>query len=169
MRLVTGVLPASAPPPVPQPQVPAPAPPPLAAVPPPAPMQTSPVGAPAGLTRDLEQGLRRFESETLSGAARDLGRGGQSELGQTQATTVQVLVNDQGAVLSTILLTSSGLAAADQRALELAREATFAPTRRDTPAPALAWGRLVFQWVTRLAGGGQPVAGTGEGGGGASS
>lgn len=60
---------------------------------------------------------------------------------------VQVLVNAAGDVVSTVLSPSDGSgevhdAAADQRALELARTARF------TPASGLTIGRLIFHWRT---------------------
>jgi hypothetical protein len=70
---------------------------------------------------------------------------------------VQVLVNPAGEVVSTALLPPDGRAeaairhaAADQRALDLARAARFAP------APRLTLGRLIFHWHT------VPVANTNE-------
>jgi len=60
---------------------------------------------------------------------------------------VQVLVNGTGEVVSAVLLLSDNPgevhdADADQRALELARAARFAP------APGLTVGRLIFDWCT---------------------
>jgi hypothetical protein len=62
---------------------------------------------------------------------------------------VQVLVNAAGEVVSTTLLpldnrseAASRYDAADQRALDLARTARFAP------APRLTIGRLIFNWHT---------------------
>jgi len=60
---------------------------------------------------------------------------------------VQVLVNAAGQVASAVLLLSNNSgevhdAAADQRALELARAARFAP------APGLTIGNLIFDWCT---------------------
>jgi len=62
---------------------------------------------------------------------------------------VQLLVNEAGDVVSAVLLPpDSGYAAtdqydqADQRALELARAARFAP------APRLTMGRMIFNWHT---------------------
>jgi TonB family protein len=68
-------------------------------------------------------------------------------------STVQVLVSTQGTVMSATLLAGSGLAAADQRALELARSARFAPA----PTAGLAWGRLVFEWHTQPEGAALPA------------
>jgi hypothetical protein len=66
-----------------------------------------------------------------------------------QPSKVQVLVNPAGNVVSTVLLSSSGFATADphavtpdQRALELARAARFAP------GPDLTLGKLIFNWCT---------------------
>jgi hypothetical protein len=62
---------------------------------------------------------------------------------------VQVLVDTAGDVVSTVLLPPDGgfaaadyYAAADQRALELARALRF------TPSPRLAFGRIIFNWHT---------------------
>lgn len=60
-------------------------------------------------------------------------------------SVVQVLVDEQGTVLSATLLTRSGLAAADERALALARDARFEAARAGVRSQ-LFWGRLVFQW-----------------------
>jgi hypothetical protein len=64
-------------------------------------------------------------------------------------STVQVLVNAAGDVVSAVLLSSSGNAPADphavtpdQRALALARTARFAP------GPDLTLGELIFKWCT---------------------
>jgi hypothetical protein len=64
-------------------------------------------------------------------------------------SVVQVLVDAAGNVVSAVLLPSensleaaSHYDAADQRALELARAARFAP------APRLTFGRLIFNWRT---------------------
>jgi hypothetical protein len=63
-----------------------------------------------------------------------------------QPTTLQVLVDQSGAVFPPILLTASGLPTADQRAIELARSARFAPAQRAAGVPELTGGRLVFLW-----------------------
>jgi len=55
---------------------------------------------------------------------------------------VQALVDAGGNVVSVVLLESSGLAVADNTALELARAARFAP------ADNLTIGRLIFNWRT---------------------
>jgi hypothetical protein len=62
---------------------------------------------------------------------------------------VQLLVNESGNVVSAVLLApDSGFTAADQydqadqRALELARTARFAPSSR------LTVGRMIFNWHT---------------------
>ncbi|MHB1306296.1 MAG: hypothetical protein ACYC23_04360 [Limisphaerales bacterium] len=66
-----------------------------------------------------------------------------------QSTTVQVVVNDHGAVLSATLWgTSSGLAAADQKALELARALRFDAVAMPDRRGSLSWGHLVFRWGT---------------------
>jgi hypothetical protein len=62
-------------------------------------------------------------------------------------SVVQVVVGPEGSVLSaTLQPPGCGLAAADNRALELARSVRFEalPTTRS----GLAWGRLVFRWAT---------------------
>lgn len=66
-----------------------------------------------------------------------------------QPTTVEALVDAQGAVLAATLMVgaSSGLEAADQRALQLTRALKFAPA--PAGGPRLAWGRLIFVWQTR--------------------
>lgn len=56
---------------------------------------------------------------------------------------VQLLVDAQGNTISTALLQSCGLSAADNRALELARTARFAPQ-----PDALTLGTMIFQWAT---------------------
>jgi len=76
-------------------------------------------------------------------------------------STVQVVVNPQGLVISATLLGGSGLAAADQRALELARAARFEPFSGPTKGLGLSWGRLVFEWqAVEVAGTNQPQAGS---------
>jgi TonB family protein len=57
-------------------------------------------------------------------------------------STVQVLVDAAGDVVSTVLLESSGFKDADDEALELARAARFAPSSRMT------FGKLIFNWRT---------------------
>jgi TonB family protein len=57
-------------------------------------------------------------------------------------SVVQTLVDAKGNVVSVALLSSSGLDAANQRALELVRAARFAPS------PGLTIGRFVFDWHT---------------------
>jgi TonB family protein len=57
-------------------------------------------------------------------------------------SVVQVLVDTAGNVVSAVLLTPSGLDAADQRALTLARTARFAPSA------SLTIGRMIFTWHT---------------------
>ena len=70
------------------------------------------------------------------------------------ASAVRVLVDAGGDVVSTVLLTSSTSSAADQKALELARGAQFAPladsekTRREHPLAGLVSGKMIFQWHT---------------------
>ncbi len=55
---------------------------------------------------------------------------------------VQALVDPAGNVASAVLLESSTLAAADQQALQLARNLRF------TPAPRLMFGEITFVWHT---------------------
>jgi TonB family protein len=55
---------------------------------------------------------------------------------------VQALVDAGGNVVSVVLLESSGLDAADSRALETARAARFAPAKN------LAVGQMIFNWRT---------------------
>lgn len=57
-------------------------------------------------------------------------------------TVIQALVDAAGHIVSTVVLTSSGLDSADQRALELARAARFFPAAEPT------MGRIVFIWHT---------------------
>jgi len=61
-------------------------------------------------------------------------------------TVVQVLVNAEGNVFSSTLLTLSGSKEADQNALDVARAARFEPLRRSSPA--LTIGALIFEWHT---------------------
>ncbi|HOB98405.1 MAG TPA: hypothetical protein PKM43_06605 [Verrucomicrobiota bacterium] len=62
------------------------------------------------------------------------------------ATSVQLVVDRHGSVLAANLLTRSGLPAADQRALELARAAQFELANPASGASSLTWGQMVFQW-----------------------
>jgi hypothetical protein len=62
-------------------------------------------------------------------------------------TVVQVLADAQGQVISPIVLPpGSGSKAADARALEVAREARFAPVKAAPPTV----GVLIFEWSTAL-------------------
>jgi hypothetical protein len=77
---------------------------------------------------------------------------------------VQIIVGPDGCAFSAILQASCGETNADQQALELSRACRFQPRPRPDPAdawniPALQWGILVFQWVTRDA---SPVETTGN-------
>jgi TonB family protein len=68
-------------------------------------------------------------------------------------SVVRVMVNRSGRVLSHALLASSGSPDADQLALDLSRTARFQSLRTNdngsVPDPSgLAWGRLIFKWVT---------------------
>jgi TonB family protein len=72
-------------------------------------------------------------------------------------TIVQMVVNTQGWPISFTLLSSSGLSAADESALGLARGLRFDPlpggeTDQNSSASSLsrlAWGTLVFTWHTQ--------------------
>ena len=57
-------------------------------------------------------------------------------------TVVQVAVQSDGYPFSTRILTGSGSVSADLTALQLARNARFAPTK----STDLQWAELVFQW-----------------------
>ena len=59
-----------------------------------------------------------------------------------EPSTVQALVDAKGNVISVVLLSSSGLDVANQRALELVRAARF------EPSPDLTIGRFIFDWHT---------------------
>ncbi len=62
-------------------------------------------------------------------------------------TSVQVLLDERGRVLNATLVSGSGLAGADQRALEVARGMLFRPAG-DAEEGGLAWGTLTFIWHT---------------------
>jgi hypothetical protein len=67
-----------------------------------------------------------------------------------QASIVQVFVDEAGNVVTTVLLPpGSGSDAADQKALQLAKAARFAPLPHDEDGE-VHWtrGSLVFQWAT---------------------
>ncbi|MHB8520801.1 MAG: energy transducer TonB family protein [Limisphaerales bacterium] len=62
-------------------------------------------------------------------------------------TVVQVAIDAGGVPRAVVLLERSGLKAADQRALELARTARFEPVATLEPAaPLRTWGTLIFRW-----------------------
>ena len=68
-------------------------------------------------------------------------------------SVVRVMVNRSGRVLSHALLASSGFPDADQLALDLSLNARFQSLRAEGNGSArdpfgLAWGHLIFQWVT---------------------
>jgi TonB family protein len=69
-------------------------------------------------------------------------------------SVVQVLVNADGDVVSSVLIRSSGLTAADDRALAVARAAQFSASSAGSAAvpsasePLLTFGILVFEWQT---------------------
>ena len=69
-------------------------------------------------------------------------------------SVVQVIVDAEGRPVSPTLLASSGLAAADQYALDQARAARFEPLSRNpieaasNPMARLNWGKMIFRWHT---------------------
>jgi len=64
-------------------------------------------------------------------------------------SVVQTMVNADGVVVFTALVSQSGLKEADARAVELAGSARFRPLSRATAgSKPLTWGRLVFRWQT---------------------
>jgi hypothetical protein len=69
-------------------------------------------------------------------------------------TVVQVVVDAEGRPVSPTLLSGSGLAAADQYALDQARAARFEPLSRNpaeaapNPMARLNWGKMIFRWHT---------------------
>ncbi len=64
-------------------------------------------------------------------------------------SVVQTAVSESGEIISARLLERSGLAAADQKAIEIVRNLSFAPIPVETnPAPKLTWGKIIFQWFT---------------------
>jgi TonB family protein len=67
-------------------------------------------------------------------------------------SVVRVLVDDEGNVLSQVLLASSGWRAADEAALASAKAAQFEPVRPGNAGPPTtsspAFGTLVFEWQT---------------------
>jgi TonB family protein len=69
-----------------------------------------------------------------------------------QPTVIEVTVDSEGKTLSARLLSSSGLTAADQDALRIARQTRFAslpvsgPPRTKPTEPIQ--GRMIFQWAT---------------------
>ncbi len=68
-------------------------------------------------------------------------------------TVVQLVVGRFGNVESAILLSSSGLAAADQEGLNLARRLRFEVKTDPSRSQPWVWGRVVFRWSTA-----EPVA-----------
>jgi TonB family protein len=65
------------------------------------------------------------------------------------ATVVQVLVDEQGGVMSaTVKPPGSGLAAADQEALRLARALRFERVQPLEGATKPVWGDVEFVWLT---------------------
>jgi hypothetical protein len=71
-------------------------------------------------------------------------------------SVVRMMVNAEGLPESLILLSTSGLEAADKLALDLARTARFEPVARYGPPnqppsnspPQLTWGVMLFEWHT---------------------
>ncbi|MGI8964999.1 MAG: energy transducer TonB family protein, partial [Limisphaerales bacterium] len=64
-------------------------------------------------------------------------------------SVVQTAVGESGEIISARLLERSGLSAADQKAIEIVRNLSFAPIPVETnAAPQLTWGRIIFQWFT---------------------
>lgn len=69
-------------------------------------------------------------------------------------TVVQITVDGLGRTISAFIAESSGFDAADDRALELARQAQFEPIRREgvgppvNPDEGMLWGRMIFEWQT---------------------
>jgi TonB family protein len=70
------------------------------------------------------------------------------------SSVVEVAVDAEGRPVSVRLLSGSGLAAADQLALDQAKAARFEPADRDQaragsgPTAQLSWGRMNFRWHT---------------------
>ena len=67
-----------------------------------------------------------------------------------RSSVVQVLVKADGEIFSATLRSGSGLKAADDRALELARKMRFAPLKPggDEASAAFTAGTLIFTWHT---------------------
>lgn len=63
-------------------------------------------------------------------------------------SVVQVGVGDDGEIVSARLSMRSGLAAADERALELVRNLRFEPRGRGFNSSDVTWGRVFFHWRT---------------------
>ncbi len=69
-------------------------------------------------------------------------------------SVVRVVIDADGRTQSATLLASSGSAAADQLALDLAKSAQFeslrgtGPERLARTVPDVAWGNLIFRWHT---------------------
>jgi hypothetical protein len=67
-------------------------------------------------------------------------------------SVAQIIVDSHGFAVSAILLSSSGLAEADQYALRIASSAQFVPLPpkevKDNSANSLLFGRLAFEWHT---------------------
>lgn len=63
-------------------------------------------------------------------------------------STVQLLVDGAGNVVSARLLSRSGSMAADQRAVSLARELNFRPLNSGAGSTNLMSGKITFQWET---------------------
>jgi TonB family protein len=69
-------------------------------------------------------------------------------------SVVRVVVDAEGRPVSPTLLSGSGKAAADQYALDQARDVRFEPLSRNlaeaapNPMARLSWGKMVFRWHT---------------------
>lgn len=63
-------------------------------------------------------------------------------------TTVQIVLDEHGHVISATLLGRSGLPAADEKAIEIAKGLTFKPSA-EAAQKYVEWGILTFIWATR--------------------
>jgi hypothetical protein len=98
------------------------------------------------------QPLRRASSLEITGALQQRSLLTRPELRSWPATDllqpseVRVLVDQRGIVLSAILQTGSGLAAADASAVEQAKQLRFEPDRSEPTFDTLTLGLLRFHW-----------------------
>jgi TonB family protein len=105
-----------------------------------APLETAPAPTlAAGTSLQLEGGLAARTLRT----ALDLPAQSWGEV--LNATALWVIIDASGKVVSATLQSSSLSADADQKAIELARDAQFEPI---PPASGLTFGRMIFQWQT---------------------